>query len=223
MSDQGRDDRQLLNSIGLLPKVLVGISMYVPSSSLKIFILRLLGAKIGKNVYFGPGSILISSNFRDIYIGDNVFIAPGVMLYTHHLSIREGTNIGYQSLFVGDYLTIGSGCNISNRAFIECSYAPISIEDRVTIAASAMISSHDGAYKQTHNQEMKSETITIKKSAFIGNNAIVLPGVTIGERAIIGAGAVVTKDVEKDIVSVGVPAHSLWRELRAEDHSGRQT
>lgn len=208
-----RDDRQLLNSIGLIQKSLIGISMYVPSSRLKKFIFRRLGAKIGENVYFGPGSLLISPNYHDVTIGNNVFIAPGVLLYVHHLSIGEGTNIGYQSLCVGDHLVIGSGCNISNRTFIECSFAPIKIEDGVTIAASVVISSHDGAYKQTHNQEMKSETITIKDHAFIGNNAIVLPGVTIGERAIIGAGAVVTKDVEIDTVSVGVPARCLRKEL----------
>jgi acetyltransferase-like isoleucine patch superfamily enzyme len=112
---------------------------------------------------------------------------------------------------VGESLQIGTGCNFSNRTFIESSYSPVTIEDYVTIGASAMISSHDGSYKQAQGMEMKSAPIMIRKRAFIGNNAIVLPGIEIGEKAIVGAGAVVTKNVERMAVVGGVPAKILQK------------
>lgn len=183
--------------------------MYIPISWVKKTILNLLGAHIGKNVYFGPGSLLISSDFHNVIIGDGTFIAPGVMIQVNHLSIGDQSTIGYQSLLVGDYLSIGSGCNISNRSFIESSFARVTIGNFVTLGASVIISSHDGAYRQTYGHQMKMEPISIKDRAFIGNNSIILPGIMIGEQAIVGAGAVVTKNVEDMVVVAGIPAQVI--------------
>lgn len=206
-----RDDTDMLDNNGIVKKILLGVSMYVPSSALKKAIFRFLGAKIGKNVYFGPGSLLMSNNFNDISIGNNVFIAPGALISVNKCLIGDDSHIGYQCLLVGKSLEIGKGCNFSNRTFIESSYAPVKIEDYVTIGASAMISSHDGSYRQAQGMEMKSAPISIKKRAFVGNNAIVLPGIEVGEKAIIGAGAVVTKDVGPMSVVGGVPAKNIQK------------
>lgn len=204
-----RNDRQLMNKFGLVKKILLGFSMYIPFSRCKKTIYRLLGAHIGDNVYFGVGSLLLSDNFKNVSIGDDAFVAPGVLISVNHLDIGARTTIGYQCLFVGDYLSIGSGCNISNRSFVESSYAPVYIGDAVTIGAGAIVSSHDGAYRQTSDLPMKKGAIHIKNRAFIGNNAIILPCIEIGERAIIGAGAVVTKNVEPGVVVGGVPARII--------------
>jgi hypothetical protein len=71
-----RNDKEMLGNISITKKILLGVSMYVPSSALKKAIFRTLGAKVGKNVYFGPGSLLMSNSFRDVSIGNNVFVAP---------------------------------------------------------------------------------------------------------------------------------------------------
>ncbi len=204
-----RDDRQGLEKMGLIKKVLLGSAMYFPSSAFKKFVFKMLGADIRKNVYFGPGSLILSEDFHNIRIADGVFVAPGVLIQVNRLSVGKNSHIGFQSLLVGESLDIGAGCNISNRTFIECSYSPVVIEDDVTIGASVMISSHDGAYRQTHGLAMKSAPVLIKKRAFIGNNAIILPGIEIGEKAIVGAGAVVTKNVERMAVVGGVPARVI--------------
>jgi len=209
-----RDDRQTLNNIGFAKKILLGLSMYIPSSTFKKTVLKLLGAHVGKNVYFGPGSLVLSNDYTGVHIEDNVFVAPGALINVNKITIGKNSHLGYQCLMVGESLKIGSRCNISNRTFIECSYSSITLEDDVTIGASAMISSHDGAYKQVYGFEMKAAPIFIRKKAFIGNNAIVLPGVVIDEKAIVGAGAVVTKDVFPNSVTVGVPARELKRSFR---------
>jgi acetyltransferase-like isoleucine patch superfamily enzyme len=56
---------------------------------------------------------------------------------------------------------------------------------------------------------MIAKQVILKKRCFIGNNAVVLPGITVNEKAIVGAGAVVTKDVEERTIVVGVPAKAI--------------
>lgn len=201
-----RDGRHKFGKMGLIKKLLLGSAMYFPSSTFKKLVFKMLGADIGKNVVFSIGSLILSKDYHNVHIADGIFVAPGVMIHVNRLSVGKNTHIGFQSLLVGESLDIGISCNISNRTFIECSYSPVVIEDDVTIGASVIISSHDGAYRQTHGLDMKSAPILIKKRAFIGNNAIILPGIEIGEKAIVGAGAVVTKDVEGMVVVGGVPA-----------------
>lgn len=204
-----RDDSQMLKNISFAKKVLLGLSMYIPSSAFKKTVLKLLGAHIGKNVYFGPGSLVLSNDYNNVYLGNNVFVAPGALINVNKVTIGDNSHLGYQCLLVGESLKIGSRCNISNRTFIECSYSSIVIEDDVTFGASVMVSTHDGSYRQVHGLEMKADPIYIKSKAFVGNNAIILPGVEIGEKAIVGAGAVVTKNVESMVIVGGVPARVI--------------
>lgn len=204
-----RNDRQMLKNISLAKKVLLGLSMYIPSSTFKKTVLKLLGAHIGKNVYFGPGSLVLSNDYNNVYLGDNVFVAPGALINVNKFTIGDNSHLGYQCLLVGESLKIGSRCNISNRTFLECSYSPIFIEDDVTIGASAIISTHDGSYRQVYGFKMKYSPVYIKRKSFIGNNAIILPGINISEKVIVGAGAVVTKDAMASSVICGVPANKI--------------
>lgn len=205
-SENYRNDRNALEGMGLFKKALLGVALYSPFSLIKCTIFKLLGARVGKKVFFGPGSMILSTDFSKVDIEGGVFIAPGALLKVNSLFIGEDSHIGYECLLVGECLKIGKRCNISNRAFIECGYEAITLDDDVTISASVMISSHDGAYSQTGRGEMKTGPVTIKKRAFIGNGVIILPGLTIDEGAIIGAGAVVTRNVNAGTVVAGVPA-----------------
>ncbi|MBU1204660.1 MAG: acyltransferase [Nanoarchaeota archaeon] len=205
---KSNDPRDIKN-IKLKNRILIGLAMFCPFSVVKKLVYCLLGAKIGRNVYFGPQSIIISNNYRKIKIGDNVFFSLGVAITAEELVIGDNTHVGYQALMTGKKIYIGKNCNINNRAFIEAYYAPVIIEDNVTIAGSAMISSHDGSFMNVLGKEMIAKQITLKKQCFIGNNAVILPGITINEKAIVGAGAVVTKDVEERTIVVGVPAKAI--------------
>jgi len=201
-SNDPRDVKNIKN------KILIGLAMYCPFSSFKKILYRVMGAEIGKGVFFGPQSVIISNDYRKIKIGNNVFFSFGAAITSDELVIGNNTHIGYQALMTGK-ITIGKNCNINNRAFIEAYYAPVVIEDNVTIAGSAMISSHDGSFMNVFGKEMIAKQITLKNRCFIGNNAIILPGITVNEKAIVGAGAVVTRDVEERTIVVGVPARNI--------------
>ena len=80
----------------------------------------------------------------------------------------------------------------------------ITIEDDVMLAANVQLLSNN--HDEYDRQVLLCKPIHIKKGAWIGAGASILPGVTIGEYAIVGAGAIVTKDVGDYEVAVGVPA-----------------
>lgn len=84
----------------------------------------------------------------------------------------------------------------------------IFIEDDATITSMCVVLAHDLSLRYSEQKEVIGE-VHIKKGAFIGMNSTVLPGVTIGEGAIVAAGSVVTKDVEPFSVYGGVPARRL--------------
>lgn len=201
-------DRELTN-LSIKNKIIVGLTIFCPFSGIKKLIYRLAGAKIGKKVYIAPQASIISNNYRGIVIEDGVFVSYGAVINGEDITIGKGTHIGYEALITGRKIHIGKDCNINNRAFIEAYYAPVTLEEGVTVAGSVMISSHDGSLKNVLGKEMIAKPIMLKKRCFIGNNSIVLPGVTVGSQAIIGAGAVVTKDVASRTIAAGVPAKEM--------------
>lgn len=103
--------------------------------------------------------------------------------------------------------TIGLNCRINENVFIQ----QATIEDEVLIAPNVAILSishnHEKLEKSIVNQgDSKPNAPIIKKGAWLGRNVIVLPGITVGEGAIVGAGAVVTKNIEPFTIVGGVPA-----------------
>ena len=85
----------------------------------------------------------------------------------------------------------------------------ITIEDDAVITARATILAHDNAFYYTYNKPVRIGRTTIKKNAFIGINAVIMPMVTVGESAIVGANSVVTKDVLPNTIVAGVPAREI--------------
>lgn len=102
---------------------------------------------------------------------------------------------------VGEKVYIGKLCVFDDN-FPEL----LTIEDHAIISSGCLIFAHD-----VSTEEATVGKITIKRGAYIGMGAMILPGVTIGENAIVGAGAVVTKDVEPNTIVVGVPACPIKR------------
>ncbi len=80
----------------------------------------------------------------------------------------------------------------------------ITIDDDVMIAANVSLISNNHDYNE--RQIITCKPIHIKRNVWIGANATILPGVTIGENAVVAAGAVVSKDVPDNVVVGGVPA-----------------
>ena len=107
---------------------------------------------------------------------------------------------------------VGSRCKISSHTFI-CE--GVTIEDHVFIGHGVMFVNDSFPRATTPSGELQMgddwvvEKTVVKKGASIGSGATILSNVTIGERAIVGAGSVVTRDVPPDTIVVGNPARVL--------------
>ncbi|MFW5839975.1 MAG: acyltransferase [Planctomycetota bacterium] len=107
-------------------------------------------------------------------------------------------------------VSIGRNVFIGTEVFIDdAEPEQVTIEDEVTIIARSVILAH--AYYPRHLQQYFQEAsdrrgVVIRRGAYIGMQALILPGVTVGECAVVAAGAVVTKDVPSRTVVAGVPA-----------------
>ena len=88
--------------------------------------------------------------------------------------------------------------------FVAMSAGGITIEDDVMIAANVSLITNNHDFQD--RAVLTCKPVVIKRNAWIGVNATILPGVTIGENAIVAAGAVVTKDVPANALVGGVPA-----------------
>jgi acetyltransferase-like isoleucine patch superfamily enzyme len=117
---------------------------------------------------------------------------------------------------------IGAGCNICSHVFIEndvvigdrvtikCGvqiWDGITIEDEVFIGSNASFC--NDRYPRSGNKAFNREKTLIRKGASIGAGAVILPGLVIGEMAMVAAGAVVTKDVQPSTTVAGNPAQEV--------------
>lgn len=129
-------------------------------------------------------------------------------------------SFGKKSLLtIGTSFIIPRNIYIGKNVFInaQCLLAAeekITINDNVRIGFRTMIITSN--YTLHYDEKKGGRTpyfkpVVIEKNAWIGSNVVILAGVTIGEGSIVGAGAVVTKDIPKFSVAVGVPAKVIKR------------
>lgn len=127
-----------------------------------------------------------------------------------------GSNITLVSPFFCDYghnIEIGDRCFINtNCVFLDC--APIKIGSNVFIAPSVQLyaATHPIDYIERRGAEL-AKPITIGDDCWIGGASVICPGVTIGDRSVVAAGSVVTRDVPEDTLVAGNPAR-IKRRLR---------
>ncbi len=104
---------------------------------------------------------------------------------------------------------IGKDVYIGSLVVLDDAYPEyITIEDHVQVSAGAKIVTHDSSFRNVFSKQFPTYIgpVVVKRNVYIGSDALILPGVTIGESAIVGAGAVVTSDIPARSVAIGVPA-----------------
>lgn len=118
------------------------------------------------------------------------------------------------AVFTPLYINYGKNTKIGKNVFInfDCVFLDlggITIEDNVLIAPKVSLLSEGHPVSPNDRQSLVPGHIHIRENAWIGAGATILPGVTIGENAVVAAGAVVSKDVHANTVVGGVPAKRL--------------
>ncbi|WP_075559397.1 acyltransferase [Parabacteroides timonensis] len=108
----------------------------------------------------------------------------------------------------GNSVKIGRNVTVMNNALFMAA-GGITIEDDVLVAANVQIISNN--HDLHDHAVLTCKPVRLKRNCWIGAGATILPGITVGENAVVGAGAVVTKDVEDNTVVGGNPAKVLKR------------
>lgn len=144
-------------------------------------------------------------------LGKDVAIFQPELVNLYGCSIGDGTKVGAFVEIQRD-AAIGQNCKISSHSFI-CS--GVKVEDGVFIGHGVMFV--NDLYPVAVNSDGSMQTAAdwrcvptlVRRRASVGSNATILCGVTIGEQALVGAGAVVTRDVADFAIVAGVPAKQI--------------
>lgn len=148
-------------------------------------------------------------NIVNVKLGKDVKIFDFVNLYG--CSIGDNTKIG-TFVEIQKNAIIGKNCKISSHTFI-CE--GVHIDDNVFVGHNVTFINDKIPRATTESGDMQNESdwkvveTFVKRGASIGSSATIMCGVTIGEKAIVGAGSVVTKDVPPNTIVSGVPARIM--------------
>lgn len=150
--------------------------------------------------------------YRTIKLSAELNNSISVDQIRERLSEITGTKLDESTtVFVPFYTNFGRFIQIGKRVFINhaCTFLDmggITIEDDVLIGPKVNLITENHPLDPANRQALIVKPIVVKRNAWIGAAATILPGTTIGENSVIGAGAVVSKDVPANTIVGGVPA-----------------
>lgn len=216
-----------MKNLSILLRVLVSL---LPNF-IKIPLLRVIfGAQIGNGVKIGFGALLLC---RDITIGNSCKISPFTLIRAHKISIGQRTNIGlftrimvYElelstSVTIGPQVSIMADINDPRCTFsagaetwvFEYCYInparPIRLGRNVGVGGGTYIFAHGLWLSQFQGYPVTFAEVTIGNDVWVPWGCFIMPGVNIGDGAVIGARSLVTKDVPANSLAAGSPAKVL--------------
>ena len=142
-------------------------------------------------------------------VDDGAQIGPGTRIW-HWVHICGGAKIGEgcslgQGVFVGNKVTIGNNVKIQNNVSV---YDGVTLEDDVFCGPSMVFTNVYNPRSAISRKDEYRDTL-VKRGATLGANCTIVCGVTVGEYAFIGAGAVINRDVKAHALMVGVPSKQI--------------
>lgn len=162
------------------------------------------------------------------HLGQGVIFEAGVMVFhPEQIEIGDNVYVGHYTILKGYHknrMVIGSGAWIGQQCFLH-SAGGIEIGRNVGIGPGVKIitsvHAEEGRHQAILHSRIEFAAVTIQDDADIGVGAVILPGVTVGRGALVGAGAVVTRDVPAYAVAAGAPARVLrMRPVQGAEPSG---
>jgi acetyltransferase-like isoleucine patch superfamily enzyme len=178
-------------------------------------------AVVGKQPSLSPRSTAKREELPPAEIGDGTIVSTGATVFAG-ATVGARVILGDQScvrerVVVGDDVVLGRGSLVENDTTIgamtkiqaEVYITAYSTLEEHVFVAPCVVTTNDNFMGRTERRHELIKGPTIRRGARIGGGAILLPGVEIGEDAFVGAGAVVTKDVERRMIVVGNPARVM--------------
>lgn len=149
-------------------------------------------------------------------VAPDAVVGPGTRIW-HHAQVREGARVGSECIlgkgvYVDHHVVVGNRVKLQNGVSV---FYRAALEDGVFVGPHACLTNDRVPRAITPEGDLKAESdweigqTVVRYGAAIGSGAVVLTGLTIGRWAIVGAGAVVTRDVPDHGLVVGVPARLI--------------
>lgn len=149
------------------------------------------------------------------YQHESAIVDPGAQIgegsrIWHFVHVCSGAKVGKgvslgQNVFVGNRVVVGDKCKIQNNVSV---YDNVTIEEGVFCGPSMVFTNVHNPRSLIERKDEYRDTL-VKKGATLGANCTIVCGVTIGEYAFVGAGAVINKDVKDYALMVGVPGRQI--------------
>lgn len=149
-------------------------------------------------------------------VSERATIGEGASIW-HQAQVREGASVGPgciigKGVYVGADVSVGQNCKVQNYS---CLYEGVTLEDGVFVGPEVVFTNDrfprainpDGSLKSADDWHVGPSLV--KYGAAVGSRSVIVPGITIGRWALIGAGSVVTKDVPDHALVVGTPARQM--------------
>ena len=153
-----------------------------------------------------------------VQIGDDCMLGAQVVVYTgcelaNNILVADGAAVR-ENVTIGEYTIIGRGATVENFTTIgkkckletNCYITAYSEVGDYCFIAPGVHTTNDNFLGRTEERFKHFKGVTVKTGGRIGGHAVILPGMVIGEDAVVGAGAVVTRDVEPGTIVIGAPA-----------------
>lgn len=154
-------------------------------------------------------------------VGDVCIVGTGVVLYRgaaidgkvlmadlstvrENVTVGRGTIVG-RGVTIENFCSVGRYCKLESESYL-CAYS--TLEDRVFVAP-GVVTSNDNFVGRTQERFKHFKGVTVKKGGRIGACSVTLPGVVIGEDALVAAGSTVTKAVDPRMIVMGKPARPV--------------
>ncbi len=154
------------------------------------------------------------TELETVTIGRGCFVAPTAAIFAEPnrpVVLGDGASVAALA-FVHGPVTLGANVSVNARASLDGGVAGLTIGDDTRIASGAALYAFDHGKapdRPVREQRVRSRGIRIGRDVWIGANAGVTDGVTIGDHAVVAMGAVVTRDVPDWAIVAGVPARVI--------------
>jgi acetyltransferase-like isoleucine patch superfamily enzyme len=195
--------------------LLLGGWVYHPYSWLIAAILRLRGIRVGRNFYIqGTPFLKIRGKASNILIGDDVKVHGGIDLRNREngtIVIEEGVSFDDGCRIVAAreaIVTFRARSDIGNFCIFNCG-ASVTIGEDTMMAGYCYIQSSSHGMRRTQTVKSQPHThtpIAIGRDVWLGAGATILPGVIVGDGAVVGARSIVNNDVPPFCIVAGIPA-----------------
>lgn len=170
-----------------------------------------------------PRNLILSKPYfirrpQQIFIGDDVHIGAYSILKIVSRTgslMRHPDKLHVQQVFEGGRITIGNRVSATGHLHL-AAHRLIEIGDDVMFASNVFIADAQHAYENAnipykYQGMFKVAPVRIGDGCWIGQNAVIMPGVTVGKLSIVGANSVVTRDIPARCIAVGIPARVIKR------------